>query len=49
LVHTVRVTSGNVHDVVEGSRLLHGQETVAFADAGYQGIEERPDAKADVT
>ena len=48
LVHTVRATSGNVHDIVEGNSLLHGQETVAFGDAGYQGIEKRPDAKADV-
>ena len=29
--------------------MLHGQETVAFGDAGYQGVEKRPDAKADVT
>lgn len=49
LVHTVRGTSGNVHDVVEGNSLLHGQETDAFGDAGYQGIEKRPDAKAGVT
>jgi len=49
LVHTVRGTSGNVHDVTEGNSLLHGQETVAFADAGYQGIEKRPDAKAELT
>jgi len=27
----------------------YGQETVAFGDAGYQGIEKRPDAKAEVT
>jgi transposase, IS5 family len=49
LVHTVRGTSGNVHDVTEGNSLLHGQETVAFGDAGYQGIEKRPDAKTHVT
>ena len=49
LVHTVRGTSGHVSDVAEGNSLLHGQETVAFGDAGYQGIEKRPDAKADVT
>ena len=49
LVHTVRGTSGNVHDVVEGNTLLHGEETVAYGDAGYQGIEKRPDAKGDVT
>ncbi len=44
LVHTVRGTSGNVHDVVEGNSLLHGQEQFAFDDAGYQGLEKRPDA-----
>ena len=49
LVHTVRGTSGNVHDVTEGNSLLHGEETVGFGDAGYQGIEKRPDAKANVT
>ena len=48
LVHTVRGTSGHVSDIAEGSALLHGQETVAFGDAGYQGIDKRPDAKADV-
>ena len=48
LVHTVRGTAGHVHDINEGNSLLHGQEQVVFADAGYQGIEKRPDAKADV-
>ncbi len=49
LVHTVRGTSGHVSDIAEGNTLLHGQQTVAFGDAGYQGIEKRPDAKPDVT
>lgn len=48
LVHTVRGTSGNVNDVVEGNSLLHGQEEVAFGDAGYQGVHKRPDAYAQV-
>ena len=48
LVHTVRGTSGNVHDVTQGNSLLHGKETVAFGDAGYQGVDKRPDAKAKV-
>ena len=48
LVHTVRATSGNVHDIVEGNSLLHGGETVAFGDAGYQGVDKRADAKATV-
>ena len=49
LVHTVRGTSGHVADVTEGNSLLHGGETDAFGDAGYQGIGKRPDAKKDVT
>ena len=48
LVHTVRGTSGNVNDVVEANALLHGDETEAFADAGYQGAHKRPDAKSSV-
>jgi IS5 family transposase len=44
----VRGTSGHVSDVVEGNSLLHGEEVDAFGDAGYQGIEKRPDAKDDV-
>jgi len=49
LVHTVRGTSGNVSDIAEANSLLHGEESVAFGDAGYQGVEKRPDANADVT
>jgi len=48
LVHTVRGTSANVNDVVEGNALLHGEEEVAFADAGYQGVDKRADANAKV-
>ena len=49
LVHTVRGTSGHVSDIAQGNTLLHGDETVAFGDAGYQGIEKRAHATADVT
>lgn len=49
LVHTVRGTSGNVSDVLEANSLLHGEETDAFGDAGYQGVHKRPDARAGVT
>ena len=48
LVHTVRGTAGNVSDVVEANSLLHGHETDAFGDAGYQGAHKRPDANAQV-
>jgi len=49
LVHTVRGTAAHVNDVTEGNSLLHGQETQGFGDAGYQGIDKRPDAKPSVT
>lgn len=48
LVHTVRGTAGNVNDVVEANSLLHGNETDAWADAGYQGAGKRPDARPGV-
>ncbi len=37
LVHTVIGTAANVNDVTQGYGLLHGQESVVFADTGYQG------------
>lgn len=49
LVHTVRGTAGSVNDVVEANSLLHGQETDAWGDAGYQGAHKRDDAGPDVT
>ena len=44
LVHTVRGTTGSVNDVVEANALLHGEETEAWGDAGYQGVAKRADA-----
>ena len=37
--------SGLVHT----NTLLHGEEVLAFGDAGYQGVEKRADAREDVT
>lgn len=48
LVHTVIGTAANVNDVVEANSLLHGAETDAFGDAGYQGANKRPNANPDV-
>ena len=44
LVHTVIGTAANVNDVTQGHALLHGEESVVFADAGYQGVEKRDEA-----
>lgn len=43
LVHTVVGTAGNVSDVSQAQALLHGAETMAFGDAGYQSVEKRPE------
>jgi IS5 family transposase len=45
LVHTVVGTAANVNDVTQAQALLHGEETEAFGDAGYQGADKRPEAK----
>jgi IS5 family transposase len=41
LVHTLIGTAGNVSDVTQAHALLHGDETAALGDAGYQGVEKR--------
>ena len=48
LVYAARATAGNVQDINEGNSLLDGKEQVLFADARYQGIEKRLDAKPEV-
>lgn len=41
LVHTVVGTVANVNDVTQAHRLIHGQESDVFADAGYQCVAKR--------
>jgi len=43
LIHSVVVTAANVHDLTPAAELLHGEEKVVYADAGYQGIAKRPE------
>jgi len=45
LVHTVTGTAANVSDVSQTANLLHGEEEMIFADAGYIGAEKRPELK----
>ena len=44
LVHTSIGTAANVNDMTQGHGLLHGEETVVFAEAGYQGASKRAEA-----
>lgn len=41
LVHSLSTTAANVHDIHEVDQLLHGEETLVWADAGYQGVGKR--------
>ena len=43
LVHSVVGTAANVADVTQVDKLLHGDENVVCADAGYTGVEKRPE------
>jgi IS5 family transposase len=45
LVHSVIGTAANVNDVTQAAALLHGEEKVVFADAGYEGVSKREEAK----
>ena len=48
LVHNVIGTAANVNDVTQAGALLHGQEEVAYGDAGYRGVDKRPEAAGPV-
>ena len=43
LVHTVVGTAANVSDISQTHALLHGEEKTVHADAGYLGVEKRPE------
>jgi len=43
LVHSLTGTPANVADITESKHLLHGDETEAYADAGYTGVAKRPE------
>jgi IS5 family transposase len=42
-VHTVEATAASVSDVAQAHTLLHGEEKEVLADAGYIGVEKRPE------
>ena len=44
LVHTLRTTAANVHDVTMTPQLLSGEEETVHGDSGYLGAEKREDA-----
>ena len=37
------ITAANLHDLSPAAKLLHGDEDVAYGDAGYLGIAKSPE------
>ncbi len=46
-VHSVAVTGANVHDLDPAASLVRADDGVVYADAGYQGIDKRPEITGD--
>ena len=44
LVHHLKTTAANEHDVTAAAELLSGKEKTVYGDSGYLGIEKRPEA-----
>jgi IS5 family transposase len=45
--HAVTATAANVHDLDEVANLVRVDDEVVYADAGYQGAENRPEIAGD--
>ena len=43
LIHSLTTTPANTHDITQVAKLLHGDEERVWGDAGYLGIEKRPE------
>lgn len=41
LIHSVKTTPANVHDISVSDQLLHGEESRVSGDAGYLGMDKR--------
>ncbi len=41
ITHTLVTSATNTHDVTQAHALLHGEEQIAFGNAGYQGVDKR--------
>jgi IS5 family transposase len=46
-VHSVSATAASVHDLDEITNLVRDDDEVVYTDAGYQGVQKRPDIAGD--
>ena len=47
LVHTITVTAANEHDITQAAALIREDDEVVYGDAGYLGIQKRPEVACD--
>jgi IS5 family transposase len=47
-VHTITATAANAHDITQARNLLRTDDHVVYGDAGYVGIDKRPEIADDV-
>ena len=47
LVHTMTVTAANTHDITQTVALIREDDEVVYGDAGYLGIQKRPEIACD--
>lgn len=47
LVHTIEVTSANVHNVSVVDKLIREDDEFAYGDSGYSGIDKREEIASD--
>ena len=45
--HTVTVTPANAHDITQASELIREDDETVYGDAGFIGIEKRPEIMSD--
>ena len=42
-IHSIEATAANVHDVTEAAKLIRPDDEVVYGDAGYLGLDRRPE------
>ena len=47
LAHTMTVTAANTHDITQAAALIREDDEVVYGDAGYLGIQKRPEITSD--
>ena len=47
LIHTIKVTSANIHDATVAHELLREDDEVMYGDAAYSSVENHPEVKND--